>query len=87
MAICKGCGATIQWIRLTNGRMMPVNPTPVYYEDRRDNAAVIITEDGRVSCGHTEAVAVLGSKVRGYISHFATCPMADRLRNKDKRYD
>lgn len=85
MAICKGCGATIQWVRLTNGRMMPVNPTPVYYEDRRDSDAVIITEDGRVSCGHTEAVAVVGSKVRGWVSHFATCPAADKYRRREGR--
>lgn len=82
MATCKGCGQTIKWIRLNNGKAMPVNPEPVYYEDRREGAAVIITEDGRVSSGHTEAVAVVGSKVRGYVSHFATCPMADRFRRE-----
>ena len=84
MAICKGCGATITFVRLCNGRMMPVNPTPVYYEDPRDGAAVIVTEDGRVSSGRQEGVAVVGSRVRGYISHFATCPAADRYRRHGK---
>lgn len=82
MARCKSCGREIAWIRLTTGKLMPVDVAPVYYEDRRDGAAVIVTEDGRVSCGHTEAVAVIGSKVRGYMSHFATCPAADKYRRR-----
>lgn len=85
MAICKGCGQVIRFIKLSNGRIMPVNPSPVYYEDKRDGAAVIITEDGRVSSGHTEAVAVIGSKVKGYVSHFSTCPCADRYRRDPRK--
>ncbi len=84
MAVCKGCGAKIMWVQMRNGKMMPVNPAPLYYEDRRDTATVIVTEDGRISSGHTEAVAVIGSKIRGWESHFSTCPMAYRYKRKDK---
>lgn len=82
MAVCKSCGRQIKWIKMSTGKMMPVDAEPVYYEDRREGAAVIVTEDGRVSSGHTEAVAVVGSRVRGYMSHFATCPAAGQHRRR-----
>ena len=82
MAYCKSCGREIRFIRMTTGKMMPVDAAPVYYEDKRNGATVIVTEDGRLSSGHTEAVAVIGSRVRGYISHFATCPAAILYRRR-----
>lgn len=76
---CRGCGADIRFVTLkANGKKIPVNPGVLYYEDPRgDN--VIITADGRVSHG---CLAAVESKtaVRGWVSHFATCPVADRFR-------
>ena len=84
MSVCRGCGQQIRWIRMTGGRMMPVDPVPIYYEDKRDGAEVIVTEDGRISAGRTEAVAVVGSRVKGYRSHFASCPAAGQFRRRDR---
>jgi hypothetical protein len=64
---------------METGRMMPVDPSPVMYEDRY-GTETIVTEDGRVTKGSDPHVAVIGSKVRGWRSHFATCPYANGFR-------
>lgn len=84
MAKCRGCGEPILFIRMKNRKMIPVNPSPVFVEDKsaRD---VIITADGRVSNGRQEYVKSDNDLfVKGYISHFATCPFASQFRNRDK---
>lgn len=85
MAKCKGCGAPIRFIGLKNGKPIPCNPSPVYIEDRNAKD-VIITTDGRISNGRQEVVKSTNPMlVKGYVSHFATCPMAGAFRKRENR--
>ena len=79
MAKCKSCGAEIRWIRLVTGKMMPVNSEKVPYSYDPKGTMTLMTEDGRVI---TKAVLDMKSDAYGYVSHFATCPAADRFRRR-----
>lgn len=82
MAKCKGCGAELKFIKLKSGKAIPVNPTPVFIEDK-NGSEIIVTTDGRISNGRQEIVTSQNQFLtRGYISHFATCPFADQLRRR-----
>lgn len=84
MAKCKGCGAEITFVRLASGKLLPVNPTPVYIEDK-NGPEIIITTDGRVSNGRQEYVKSQNQYLtRGYVSHFATCPFASDFRKRGR---
>lgn len=79
MAKCKACGAEIIWIKTARGKAMPIDEKPIpYYKGNNDR---IITPDRKiVRCdldGKTEDFIGFG-----YISHFATCPAAERFRRK-----
>lgn len=85
MTKCKGCGAEIGFIKLKAGKVIPVNPWPVYIEDKTAKD-IIITVDGRVSNGRRENVRSTNADLmRGYVSHFATCPMAGLSENDDQQ--
>ena len=79
MASYKGCGAEIFWIKTQYGKSMPVDEKLVPYYKGSD--VKIVTEDGRVISGSLEGPedAFQGF---GYISHFATCPKADKFRRR-----
>ena len=81
MAICKGCGAEIFFIRTKLGKLMPVDEKPVPYY--KGNDVKIITEDGNVISGSLDGPE---DKFEGfgYISHFAACPKADKFRRKKR---
>ena len=84
MAICKGCGQAIFFVKMQEtGKKMPCDFTPVYYEDTERGTHTIITPDGRTSKGREAIVfSEAGSKHVGYLSHFATCPAAGQFRKK-----
>lgn len=85
MATCKSCGDSIEFVKTSNGRKMPVNHNKlmVEVETNQKPDTCVVTDDGRVVWG----VAALqdhemkaGVFVEGYISHFATCPAAEEHR-------
>lgn len=80
MARCKACGAEIEWIKLKSGKSHPCDAEMVFYkaDGGRDR---IVTPDGRIIAG-TIVTQITGnaSLLRGYSSHFATCPFADEFR-------
>ena len=81
---CKSCGAKIVWIKTQNGRSMPCNEEQVEYQKNYRGAALIVTKDGEVVRGNIikEGGSALVPIVDGigYVSHFATCPNADKHR-------
>lgn len=82
MAKCRGCNAEIKFIKTKSGKAIPVNPSPVYIEDKNGDK-IIVTTDGRISNGRQEIVTSQNQFLtRGYISHFATCPFAGTFRNR-----
>ena len=67
MAECKGCHAEIEWVTLENGKAHPVNP-------KRVN--VIVGENVEAP----EPGKRYGRIIQAWVSHFATCEMAEKFR-------
>lgn len=81
MAKCKSCGAEIIWIKMRSGKSAPCNPEPIHYRKfvhNIENMLVLVTPEGDVIPGE----ACEDSDLFGYISHFATCPNANRHRKR-----
>jgi hypothetical protein len=74
VANCKGCGVPIVWAELENGKRVPLDPRPAVYE---------VTLEGIAP----EALsATRADRRRFMVSHFATCPDANRFsRSKGPR--
>ena len=82
--LCRKCGCSNaggNMIRTKAGKSMPCDAEPVLYKAREGAAGKIVTPNGEVlSCDldvePDEATGI------GYISHFGTCPQAERFRKK-----
>ena len=82
MAKCKSCGAEIIWVKMRSGKSAPCNPEPIHYRKlvHGENMLLLVTPEGDVTPGQ----AWKDSDLFGYISHFATCPNANRHRKGKK---
>lgn len=83
MAKCKSCGAEIIWVKMRSGKSAPCNPEPIHYRKLVhgiENMLILVTPEGDVTPGQ----AWEDSDLFGYISHFATCPYANRHRRGKK---
>lgn len=78
MSYCKSCGAEIKWIKMLSGKNMPVDAQKRYIIKDGGNE-VLVTESGELIKG-TFASLENGANGEGYISHFSTCPNANRHR-------
>ena len=76
---CKSCGAYIIWIETINGKKMPCNAFAVpYWNDPNGKDTVMTLKGETVRCTlQPQRTPATG---RGYISHFATCPQANKHR-------
>lgn len=82
MAKCKGCGEEIKFIRMSSGRVIPVNPSPVYIVEG-SGREIVVTQDGTIANGILSPDGrVPPGKRAGWVSHFATCPMAGKFRRR-----
>ena len=73
---CRGCGQQILWTLTSAGRNMPCDPRVIRFTAGGDET--FVTPYGEVKRGtRTE-----NGPLVGYISHFATCPSADRFRRR-----
>ncbi len=84
MPKCKSCGAKIKYIRLQTGKTMPVNAgSLIPVRPGGSKSVCVVTPEGKVIMGdpvwkgHPEAV-------EGYVSHFATCPDAEKWRKDNE---
>lgn len=84
MAKCRSCGAEIIWVKLASGKSMPCDAESVTYwaDDKGDD--MVVTPNGEVVRARLSGEASEATGI-GYISHFATCPNADRHRKGGKR--
>ena len=80
---CKSCGASITWIKTKNGRVMPCDVPAVDYQENYKGTDTVVTDDGRVlrvmvfkNPSPSGLQPIIDGK--GYISHFATCPYANK---------
>ena len=81
MSQCRYCKADILWIKMKSGKAMPCNTGKLLYKEDKDGYAKIVTQSGRVVSAklvddEDEADGI------GYVSHYATCPGADRFRRR-----
>ena len=80
---CRACGADIGFIKTVAGKTIPVNPEEVAYEQKAGGSLKIVTPNGEVLSAERPADPQKATGI-GYISHFATCPEADRFRKARK---
>lgn len=84
MAICKGCGAEIEWVKTTGGQLMPVNIEYIEIDPKGAQHDTIVTDEGSVVKGfrvnENDSLFQTEGKVRGRIPHWATCPKAGNFR-------
>jgi len=79
MAKCKGCGADIIWIKMKTGKAMPCDPEKVPFNNTWPAGGLtLITPEGKIAKGEMD----LSSDTYGYVSHFATCPVANKFRKE-----
>lgn len=80
MSKCRSCGAEIIWIKTFSGKRMPVDAEKIpFYAGEGEE--LFVTAGGAVVHG-TRAGAEDEHTYTGYISHFATCPDAERFRKR-----
>ena len=80
MNVCKSCGAPIRWIKTVSGKSMPVDAQEVFF--KAGGKELFVTSSGAVIHG-TRDEENPGTNTRiGYISHFATCPNANKHRKR-----
>jgi len=78
MSICRSCEKPIKWIKTKDGRNMPCDPE-VFLHDECKNGDKLVTETGHVVSVNSDQSL---PNVKGYISHFSTCPEANQWRKK-----
>jgi hypothetical protein len=66
---CRSCGAPVRWAITQHENRMPVDPEPV-----ENGNLILIDRDGELHVAH----AVPGT----HVSHYATCPDAERWRRR-----
>lgn len=83
MSTCRGCGATIEWVRMKSGKAMPVDPEPVFVEE--EGSQVFVTDEGDTITGWRAWPQTPEEKARmtvAYIPHWSTCPEARQFRRR-----
>ena len=77
---CRSCQAPIVWAVTANEKRMPVDAEPV-----PDGNLILTSDDPPRVIMHVLGQASLFDEPDPprYVSHFATCPHADRHRRKD----
>lgn len=72
-SFCKGCGKEIVWGITSEGKRIPLDPKPPVYRLETKPDAEKTTEAERMA--------------NTYVSHFATCPQANRFSASKKPND
>ena len=76
---CKSCGAPIVFIRTDSGASIPCNAEHVPYWQVKGGSKKIVTKKGEVLSAELEGLPGMETGL-GYITHFATCPDAEKFR-------
>ena len=84
MAICRGCGEEIGWVKTPLGKRMPVNLPPVIYWAIPDGKSRIVTPNGEVVACTLEGCIENATGI-GYVPHWATCTKGQDFKPKEYR--
>ena len=80
---CRACGAELLFIKTQNGKTIPCDAESRRFYACEDGKELFVLADGRVKRGRTVPMELDGADI-GFISHFATCPEADKFRKPRK---
>ena len=83
---CRGCGERIVWIKTPAGKSMPCNIRPVLYRARAGAPGKIVTPNGEVVSCDVNVFPEIATGL-GYVSHFVTCPQAEKFRRRNADHD
>lgn len=81
MSVCRSCGRPVLWAKTVKGKMQPVDAAP----DPKGNVEVTMLGSEYVARAVIDPAAYKGNPQNLHMSHFATCPFADRHRGKAKK--
>lgn len=81
---CKSCGAEIVFIGTGGGNSIPCNAKTLPYWQAKDGKHRIVTPNGEVLSADLEGIPGAETGL-GYVTHFATCPDAEKFRKKGKK--
>ena len=81
MGTCKYCKTPVIWIKMQSGKVMPCNTGGLPYREKKDGNVKLVTSDGRVVTAEL-LPSEEGADGIGHISHYATCPGADKFRRR-----
>ena len=84
-SICKGCGASIVWIRTPNGKKMPCDQLMVRAMLRKGGRKKFILPNGEVVSGDYARANEYGA-IMAYETHWASCKAAKQFR-KGEQYE
>ena len=81
---CRGCHATIKWLRTPTGKAMPVDPEYLHEwvteepaEPGRRRITLMAGDGDRLETGYLASVVTPTSRqIEGYVPHWSTCPKA-----------
>ena len=80
---CRACHAPIGFIKTTAGKTVPVDAECLNFLPNEKGPLLFVMVDGSTKRGYKVNKEQDGSEF-GYISHFATCPEADKFRKSRK---
>lgn len=79
--ICKGCGASIIWIKTEAGKNMPCDAKLVAYKQKKGGLEKVVTDEGEVVSAETQ-IRMEEADGIGHRPHWATCPAREQFKRK-----
>lgn len=76
MTNCRSCGAAILWITTAKGKKMPIDAVERAHLNEGQRRIHVFDRDGK------SVPIEPGKSSVGHLSHFATCPDAQKHRKK-----
>jgi len=79
---CSGCSAPIVWRRTKNGKPIPLNPALKSVSPNGHGKRLYLIGDDGVSVQGFECNPGEKAAKSGRVTHFATCPKAEKFRKE-----
>jgi hypothetical protein len=81
MAVCKGCGQEIIFIKNHKGKFIPCN-MEIGYDLPFGKAVMLVQHDGNILTHTNYDEGTVMHILRGRLAHWATCPKAEEFRRQ-----
>lgn len=84
LAPCPCCGGIADFVKTGGGNSIPCNAEELPYWQTKNGKHKIVTPNGEVLSAELEGLVGMQTGL-GYVTHFATCPDAEKFRKKGKK--